>query len=89
MARHGKFDLTDSNDIDMIIPPEKLEPQTLLNILKEYILREGTDYGEHELSMDDKIERLMPQVRSGKVLVVYDEASESIDIREADSYQEP
>jgi uncharacterized protein YheU (UPF0270 family) len=72
----------------MIIPPEKLEPQTLLNILEEYISREGTDYGEVELSLAEKVKKLLPQVNNGDVLIIYDEVLDSIDLREAKDYSE-
>lgn len=70
----------------MIIPPEKLDSQTLLNILEEYISREGTDYGENELSMPEKVELLMPQVKKGEVLIVFDDALNTVDLRRAEDY---
>ncbi|HDL5154992.1 TPA: YheU family protein, partial [Mannheimia haemolytica] len=41
----------------MIIPWQELEESTLHNILDSFILREGTDYGERELSLAEKRER--------------------------------
>lgn len=38
----------------MIIPWQELEESTLYNILDSFILREGTDYGEKELSLEEK-----------------------------------
>lgn len=64
----------------MIIPPSKLPAHTLRNILEEFITRDGTDYGEFELSLDEKIERLYPQIQAGEVLIVFDEALESIQL---------
>lgn len=64
----------------MIIPPSKLPAHTLRNILEEFITREGTDYGEHELSLEEKVDRLFPQVAAGEVLIVFDEAQETIQL---------
>ena len=38
----------------MIIPWEELEESTLYNVLDSFILREGTDYGRQELSLEEK-----------------------------------
>ena len=64
----------------MIIPPERLDQATLNAILEEYITREGTDYGEVELSLEEKLAGLRPQILSGEVKIVLDETSESISL---------
>ena len=38
----------------MIIPWEKLSGQALEGIIEEYVLREGTDYGQRDFSLDQK-----------------------------------
>lgn len=70
----------------MIIPASKLPPQTLHNILEEFITRDGTDYGEHELSLEEKVERLLPQIANGEVLIVFDEELESIQLVHKQDY---
>jgi uncharacterized protein YheU (UPF0270 family) len=57
----------------MIIPPTLIDKDTLTNILEEFITREGTDYGEQELSLNQKIARLRPQIMDGTVLLFYSE----------------
>ena len=49
----------------------QLEPETLDNLLTEIVLREGTDYGEVEISMDDKKKQLRYALDSGKAKIVY------------------
>ncbi len=66
--------------MSMIIPPHEIPPATLANLLEEYITREGTDYGEVELSLADKISRLRPQVLRGEVLIVFDEHSQCVNL---------
>ncbi|MCG6395978.1 YheU family protein, partial [Vibrio alginolyticus] len=39
----------------MIIPWQDIAPETLESILESVVLREGTDYGEHEKSLSDKV----------------------------------
>lgn len=66
----------------MIIPWQELEEETLVNIVESFILREGTDYGAQELSLAQKTERLLNQIRSGRAVVVWSELHESIDIKD-------
>lgn len=59
--------------------------ESLNAIVESVIMREGTDYGEHEFSMQEKIEQLLPQVLRGDVLISYDEDSETVTLIEKDS----
>ena len=38
----------------MIIPWQELPTETLENIVESVVLREGTDYGSHEFSLEQK-----------------------------------
>ncbi len=62
----------------MIIPPEKLTTEALRSIVESVIIREGTDYGTREFTLEEKVSELLPQVLAGDVLISYDEDSESI-----------
>ncbi|MCR6649981.1 MAG: YheU family protein [Cellvibrionaceae bacterium] len=62
----------------MIIPPQSLSAEALQGVMEEFISRDGTDYGEQELSLQAKVERLKPQVLRGDVLIVFDEAQECV-----------
>lgn len=70
----------------MIIPPNQLNNDTLNNILEEFITREGTDYGEEELSLAQKVNRLRPQVLSGNLLIIFDAKLELIQIVNKNDY---
>lgn len=70
----------------MIIPWQDLEEATLQNILDSFILREGTDYGETELSLEAKRERLLAQLKADKVVIVWSELHESLDIKDKKSF---
>lgn len=69
----------------MIIPWQELEESTLYNVLDSFILREGTDYGVRELSLEEKRERLLAQLKAGKVVIVWSELHESLDIKDKKS----
>lgn len=70
----------------MIIPWQELEPATLNNVLDSFILREGTDYGERELSLEKKRERLLAQLKADKVVIVWSELHQSLDIKDKKSF---
>lgn len=70
----------------MIIPWQEIDSKTLDNILESFIMREGTDYGEVELSMDEKKARLLAQIKSEKVVIVWSELHETLDIKDKQTF---
>ncbi len=62
----------------MIIPPEKVNMESLRSIVESVIVRDGTDYGARELSLEEKVDILLPQVLSSEVLISFDEDTETI-----------
>lgn len=64
----------------MKIPIEKLSPQTIQAILEEFVSRDGTDYGLEELSLQEKVEDVKNQIDTGKVILVFDEESQSCNL---------
>ncbi len=73
----------------MIIPYERLSRDALNGLIEEFITREGTDYGLHEIALSDKVEQVLQQIRSREVLIVFDTATESINIMPREQYQPP
>ena len=65
----------------MIIPWKDIEPDTLENLIKEFVLREGTDYGDVEISLQDKIDQVKHQLASGGANIVFSELHETVDIQ--------
>jgi len=64
----------------MIIPWQELQADTLTNLIEHYVLREGTDYGEQEFALADKVAQVRRQLQAGEVVIVYSELHESINI---------
>ncbi|WP_432454711.1 MULTISPECIES: YheU family protein [unclassified Agarivorans] len=64
----------------MIIPWQNLAADTFEALLESFVLREGTDYGEQELSLEDKREQIKQQVINGSVLIVYSELHETVNL---------
>ena len=62
------------------IPSERLAPELLVAVFGEFVLREGTDYGERELPLADKIAEVRRQIARGEVVIVFDPESESCNL---------
>jgi uncharacterized protein len=59
------------------IPSNQLDPEVLDAIIEAFILREGTDYGEREVCLSNKVAQVREDIRRGDVILVFDEDSES------------
>ncbi|TRW49033.1 YheU family protein [Aliidiomarina halalkaliphila] len=64
----------------MQIPWQSLEPDTLDTLIEHFVLREGTDYGEEEVSLTDKVADVRAQLASGEAIIVYSELHETVNI---------
>ena len=64
----------------MIIPWQDLSTETLDNLIESFVLREGTDYGEHERSLEQKVNDVKRQLKSGDVVLVWSELHETVNI---------
>ncbi|MDI6957224.1 YheU family protein [Pantoea sp. Pa-EAmG] len=64
----------------MIIPWQELDPTTLENLIESFVLREGTDYGEQESSLTQKVADVRRQLEQGEVVLVWSELHESVNI---------
>jgi uncharacterized protein YheU (UPF0270 family) len=59
------------------IPLDRLSPEVLRGVIEEFILREGTDYGVQESSLDNKIAQVRRQLGCGDVLITFDPVTEN------------
>lgn len=64
----------------MLIPIEQLESDTLYNLVEAYVLREGTDYGEIEIGVEQKVQQVIQQLKSGEAVLLYSELHETVNI---------
>lgn len=61
----------------MKIPYQQLSGDALQGVIEEYITREGTDYGEQEYSLSDKISQVYAQLQRGEVEINFDAETET------------
>jgi uncharacterized protein YheU (UPF0270 family) len=66
----------------MIIPFDSIDDETLQSLVESFVLREGTDYGEVEIGLQEKVEQIIEQLRSGDIVIEYSEEHESVNIIE-------
>ena len=64
----------------MIIPWQDLPAATLDNLIESFVLREGTDYGEENFSLAEKVAQVRQQLERGDVVILYSELHESVTI---------
>ncbi len=64
----------------MIIPQSAISSEALLGIIKEFVTREGTEYGAVEVTLETKVKQVQRQLDRGDVVIVFDEATESVDL---------
>lgn len=60
------------------IPQDKLSSDALAGIIESFILREGTDYGWSERSLESKIQDIEKQLERGDVKIIFDRNTESV-----------
>ncbi|MGH8662870.1 MAG: YheU family protein [Burkholderiales bacterium] len=64
----------------VIVPHAELSDDALRGVIESFVLREGTDYGEREFSLEQKVAHVLRQLQRGEARIVFDPASGSIDI---------
>jgi uncharacterized protein YheU (UPF0270 family) len=60
------------------VAPDQLEPDTLRAVIESFVLREGTDYGLHEVSLEDKVAQVLRQVHRGEAHITFDPGTASV-----------
>ena len=72
----------------MLIPHSALQAATLEALIEEFVMREGTDYGEIEISLAAKVSQIHQQLDDGKLVIAYDPQMESCTILRHDQLPE-
>ena len=72
----------------MLIPWQDLSPETLENLIESFVLREGTDYGEHERTLEQKVADVKRQLQCGEAVLVWSELHETVNIMPRSQFRE-
>jgi uncharacterized protein YheU (UPF0270 family) len=62
------------------VPHGELSEEALLGVIESFVLREGTDYGAHDIPHDSKVAQVLRQLERGEARILFDPVTESIDI---------
>jgi uncharacterized protein len=65
---------------ELIIPHEQLSTEALQGVVEDFVTRDGTDYGEAEISLETKVQQIMNQLHTGKAVIVFDQKTETCNI---------
>lgn len=61
----------------MIIPYNELSPEALQALIEDFVTRDGTDYGQTEVSMQEKAAQLRELLKTGELLISYNEETQT------------
>ena len=62
------------------IPWRSLSPAALKGVIEEFVSREGTEYGETEVSLEEKVQQVMWQLEKGDVMITFDDQEQTCSI---------
>jgi uncharacterized protein YheU (UPF0270 family) len=64
----------------VVVPHGELAPELLRAVIESFVLREGTDYGEREIALQDKVARVITQLQRGEAQILFDPDTDSVSI---------
>ena len=62
------------------IPHRELSAAALRGVVESFVLREGTDYGQRDYSLEGKIAAVMRQLDRGEAMIVFDPETGTVSI---------
>lgn len=62
------------------IPHTELSADALQGVLESFVLREGTEYGAEDFSLEQKVAHVLRQLERGEARIMFDPNSETVDV---------
>jgi uncharacterized protein len=78
-CRAGYF-VAEERKVPVIVPHRELSPDALAGVVESFVLREGTDYGDREYSLSEKVAHVMRQLDRGEAQIIFDPNTETVEI---------
>jgi uncharacterized protein len=64
----------------VVVAHDALSAEALRGVIESFVLREGTDYGEREFTLEQKVAHVLRQLERGEARITFDPSSGSVDI---------
>ena len=71
---------SDQTPEPILVPHAELSPEALRGVVESFVLREGTDYGSYEYSLEQKVAHVMRQLERGEARILFDPVTSSVQI---------
>ncbi len=75
-----KSQLEEPKEEGVEVDYQMLQPETLAKLIQEFVMREGTDYGAVEATLEKKTEDIRRQLQRKDLKIVFDLTSETCSI---------
>ena len=62
------------------IPHRELSEEALRGVVESFVLREGTDYGQRDYPLEEKIAAVMRQIERGEAMIVFEPETATVSI---------
>ena len=76
--------MSEQNEIDaekyLRIPYQEISDDALKGLVEAFVLREGTDYGDREFNLNEKVNHVYQQLERGEVGIVFNVELQSADM---------
>jgi uncharacterized protein YheU (UPF0270 family) len=70
----------DDDEVALEVPFSLLSAEALRGVIDDFVLREGTDYGAAEFTLQHKRDQVLTQLRNGSASVMYDPRTQTCTI---------
>ena len=69
-----------SDQEPVFVPYEELSVEALRGVVEAFVLREGTEYGSRDFTLEEKLAHVYAQLERREAQIVFDPETETIDI---------
>ena len=68
---------------DVVVPWDRLSVAALRGVIEEFVTREGTEYGAHDVPLESKVRDVQRQLERGEVVVLFDGKTQTVNLAHA------
>jgi uncharacterized protein YheU (UPF0270 family) len=72
--------MSDQEPEPLFVPYQELSAEALRGVVESFVLREGTEYGSRDFTLEEKLAHVYRQLERREAQIVFDPNTETIDI---------